>query len=103
MDKLHPLHTVTRLAQEMASTGCYPDHNQRTGRTTVLALKAITSALANPGMAVQLHDHVPTRESNKLLAELVRDFVGRLGLQHVHVEQVHQWIVTFERRSECSQ
>lgn len=91
---LHPLHSVEFLTDMMRHTGRYPDIDRCTGRTTILALKFLTEALANPYKPVEVRDHYPTRASHERLTYEIDCMAKRLGLKHVYAN-VQACTVTF--------
>lgn len=79
--RLHPLHSAEWLSQIMLDTGCYPDTERCTGRTTILALSYIVKALQSPHEVIEVRDHHPTTHCHAMLVKLIHDMAGRLGLQ----------------------
>lgn len=84
---IHPLHSIDFLADMMRNTGCYPDVERCTGRTTILALKFLTEALSNPYKPVEVRDHYPTRASHSRLTYEIACMAHRLGLQHIYANE----------------
>lgn len=82
--KLHPLHTVEFLVQQIQNTGTYPNPERATGRTTLLALKAIVAALESPHKVIHVRDHHDTMNSHKELIRLIHDLTRMLGLVGFH-------------------
>ena len=82
---MHPLHTVELIKQTVEATGDYFDRNRRTGRTTAMALLAISTAISCPFRWQYLRDH--TGGDDEYFFEMVRDMIGVLGLQHFYFEK----------------
>lgn len=80
--RLHPLHSVEFLASMIAHTGCYPDPERCTGRTTILALQFIVWALQNPHKWGYPSDHHGTAAATVALNRTIREMVEKLGLKH---------------------
>ena len=81
----HPLHSDELIAR-LRENG---DTLQRcTGRSTIIALKAITRALENPGYWVKLEDHHRSPLANRHLANMVADLVTKLDFKHFILEEV---------------
>lgn len=81
--KLHPLHTIEWVVDQVKATGCYPDVGRMTGRTTVLALRFLTEALANPHKEIAVRDHCDTAYSHRCLIEQIHEMCRALGLANV--------------------
>lgn len=79
MRKLHPLHDVGWLTRVMQTTGCYPDPDRATGRTTAQAHRLIAEAMSRPGVAVNTVDHHGSTAANEHLCRLTNDLVNQLG------------------------
>lgn len=60
---------------------------RRTGRTTVLAHHYIRQAALNPGSPVKIVDHYPTRDSNRMLAGVIRELLKDAGVSSPTVMQ----------------
>lgn len=56
---------------------------RRTGKSTVLALRAIASAVESPGTRVLIKDHHPHPQADQHLAHLISDIVRELKLSIV--------------------
>lgn len=80
--RIHPLHSTEFLIAQMLSTGCYPEAERCTGRTTALALEYIVKAIRNPHEAIHVRDHYNTTMSHASLVKLVHDMTLKLGLEH---------------------
>lgn len=80
--RLHPLHNVDFLAAVMRNTGCYPDTERCTGRTTWQALAYLSMAMQHPHKWVHPLDHHGSVESTRCLVRVAQDMVHKLGLKH---------------------
>lgn len=80
---------------QVLGTGCYPDMERRTGRTTAIALSTIAEAIRSPGVPVPIKDHHPS--ANQHLAMQIHEYISVLKLQHLHVRP-RQLTLTFERK-----
>lgn len=85
MNFLNPLHTPEMIARQIAQTNRF-DVTRGTGRSTSLALRAISDAIANPFKPVRLEDHSDAPRSSDHLAAIVKDMILSLGLEHMKVE-----------------
>ena len=94
--KLHPLHTPAWLNEQVVGTGCYPDISRCTGRTTSAALAVISRAIEAPGQAIRFQDHQPTEQASRYMADMIRDMIKVLGLEHMHVDS-QKFSVLFAR------
>lgn len=65
--------------------------NRATGKTTALAFKYISEALANPGKRIKIKDHYPTTQADRHLLSAIRSLIEINGLKHITV-----------RNAECS-
>lgn len=97
---MHPLHTPEILeVLKDDRHGLW----RRTGRSTILALEKIVQAIKNPGVPQSIADHHSTVMADMHLGNMIRDFVSKLGLMHLHVERdpkyTDQFIIVFERRT----
>ena len=81
MKRLHPRHSAEWLSYQAQNTGCYPDTERDTGRTTALALTAIRDALATPHTRIALRDHRETPAADLALAGVVRRMLHCLALE----------------------
>lgn len=50
------------------------------GNSTALALRAIAHAIQNPGLEIQIVDHVNARVTNDHMRELVEKYIRKMGL-----------------------
>lgn len=71
--------------------------DRRTGQSTAIALETIARAIQQPHKKVRIVDHHPTVEANRFLANTIANVIGRLGLEHLHVNYAEMTLV-FERR-----
>jgi hypothetical protein len=97
MNKLNPLHTTEWVCAQVLNTGCYPDAERMTGRTTARALEWLALAIKSPHQPIKVTDHHDTYQSHCRMAELVRDMARTLGLQHIQV-CLRTHTVTFTRK-----
>ena len=83
----HPLHTQDFVDRLNATTpGGYAAHmTRRTGRTTAVALEAISKAIRSPGTTLYFEDHHPGQAAARNLASLIRDVAERLRLSEINV------------------
>lgn len=83
----HPLHTQDFVDRLNATTpGGYAAHmTRRTGRTTAIALEAISKAIRSPGTTLYFEDHHPGQAAARNLASLIRDVAERLRLSEINV------------------
>ncbi|CAI3971344.1 hypothetical protein VAC51_00021 [Variovorax phage VAC_51] len=79
--KLHPMHSADFLSRQVLMTGCYPDTERCTGRTTVLALEFIAKAMSNPHVVVHVRDHHGTTFAHQRLVKVIHAITQRLGLE----------------------
>jgi hypothetical protein len=65
---------------------------RRTGKTTAIALRAISDAIANPGRRVPLIDHFypDQRRADRHLADMARAYIHMLGLQFMTVKEAER-------------
>lgn len=82
-NKLHPLHTPELLFNHMVHDGTYFPEERRTGRTTVVALRYLATAMDNPHKWITLRDHHGTADADIHLRKLVEGMCDVLGLKHV--------------------
>lgn len=82
--RINPLHSIDLLVQQMVQTGCYPDPERCTGRSTALALQHIAEAIRNPYTWINTVDHLPqqTLFLQERMADECRSMIQRLGLQY---------------------
>ncbi len=85
MSKLNPLHTPEMIAQVIADTGEYFDTKQCSGRSTALALRYISDAIAHPRTPINIKDHLDSVEADLKLAEIVKRIILKLDLKHMYV------------------
>ena len=78
----HPLHDKEFLAM-------VGDKNtdRRTGRSTALAFRYISEAIANPGKPIRIFDHHGTNEADRMLAGMIGDIIHKTGLKHLRIKQ----------------
>ena len=95
---INPLHSTEFLIAQMLNTGCYPEVERCTGRTTVLALRIIADAISNPHVEQTVRDHHPTTFSHQSLVKKVHDMTQALGLQHFKCNP-SRLTVTFTNRA----
>ena len=94
MKRINPLHTIEFLVDQMRSSGCYPDIERCTGRTTAIALRTIASALERPHEVVHFRDHHDTVAASRDLAHMIVGMVAAIGLKHLHVN-THECKIVF--------
>lgn len=87
--RLHPLHTAEYLDEMVRLTGRYPDPDRRTGRTTVLALQAITQALKNPHQPITVRDHFENNSSHREVLRTALQMAECIGLKHLVGNETH--------------
>lgn len=80
-NKLHPLQSPTRIAEEILLTGRMPDLSRGTGRTTVLALEYIKKSLEKPYSEWHVQDHSTAVAADLHLLCLIQDMTKSLGLK----------------------
>src|SRR5688572_1073006 len=56
------------------------DINRNTGRTTALALRHLSDAIANPGKPITVSDHFDTQQAHESLLGLIGKIGCQLGL-----------------------
>jgi len=97
--KLHPLHTVEFIAEQLRCNGSF-DTERCTGRTTAQALKALAHAIESPGVEIPLRDHHDSTGAHANLRDAVRRIADALGLEHIytHVRGSRIPTVVFEKR-----
>lgn len=66
----------------------------RSGRTTLMAIAYINIALKKPGMIIEINDHHPGYEADRMILGVIRDLVVHAGLaKRFHAEQNRRfWI-----------
>lgn len=77
---MHPLHTPEFLAALNSFAAI--DRCRGTGRSTILSLKAITSAMSLPNTRVYLQDHHGSDHADRHLMEITRTLIERLSFDH---------------------
>ena len=84
---LHPLHCqrLVHLWDRFEAGGYQANKCRRTGRTTAVALKAISDAIREPGMLIPLIDHHRGREAAHHLRTVVDDSVRALELREMNL------------------
>jgi hypothetical protein len=82
--RLHPLHSVNMVLDDIRRTGCYFDERRGTGRTTALALQYIAAAISNPFCSILIRDHHGSTQSDRMLVHVCRQMVHTLGLYEFH-------------------
>jgi hypothetical protein len=97
LKRLHPLHSVDYIKAMVEHTGCYPDQDRRTGRTTVLALEYITLALKQPYQVITVRDHYPSVMCHQSLCTIIHDLACRMGLEKLYVNP-QRTIICFGER-----
>lgn len=85
-NKLHPLHSIEWVCNYIRTTGAYPDARSATGRTTALALKAVSEAISNPGVPCIVADH--DGGSKRAILDALHMVIGRLDLKYMSLEPV---------------
>jgi hypothetical protein len=80
-NRLHPLQSPKKLAEEIMLTGKMPDLQRCTGRTTVLALDYIKKSLEKPYSEWHVQDHSPAHGADLHLLCEIKDKVMALGLK----------------------
>lgn len=85
----HPLHTQDFVDNLNRTTpGGYAAHmERRTGRTTAIALQAISKAIRHPGKPIYCEDHHAGSQAARHMTSLIRDTIARLNLQGIEVSQ----------------
>lgn len=90
--RLHPLHSVEFITSMIQNTGCYPDVDRCTGRSTILALEFIVMALKAPYQVVVVKDHLDTTMSHQRLCADIHDMANKLGLKKLFVNSAQHRI-----------
>lgn len=78
----HPLHDEKFLAMVGNK-----DTDRRTGRSTALAFRYISEAIANPGKPIRIFDHHGTNEADKMLAQMIGEIIEKTGLEYLRIKQ----------------
>lgn len=71
-------HLALRLSTGLTLAGCA---ERATGRSTVLALRAIADAIEKAGEKVDVRDHHGTATADEHLMHMVQGMVEKLGLR----------------------
>lgn len=84
---LHPLHSqgIVELWDRDQAGGYQANKSRRTGRTTAIALKAISDAIREPGRLIPLIDHHRGFEAARHLRHVVDDSVHALELREMNL------------------
>lgn len=84
---LHPLHSqfIVELWDKDQAGGYQANKCRRTGRTTAIALKAISDAISEPGRLIPLIDHHRGFEAARHLRHMVDDSVLALELREMNL------------------
>lgn len=83
----HPLHSqrIVELWDSYEPGGYQANKYRRTGRSTAIALKAISDAIRDPGMLIPLIDHYRGRQSAQHLRLMVDGAVRALELREMNL------------------
>lgn len=60
---------------------------RRSGRSTSLALRYLSEAIANPRREIRVYDHHPTPAADRFLLDTVLDITKQLGLEHMEFDR----------------
>lgn len=81
------------LMDEMQRAGHPVEPWRRSGRSTIIAFRAIADAMATPRTWVRIQDHHGTREADKWLMRMTKDYLSRLGFTSFSFKGDHgEWI-----------
>lgn len=84
--KIHPLHSVDKVANFVRDTGQYFNPERCTGRTTVIALRTIARAMENPRQWIKVEDHEGTLGANRHLLRVIGSALQALGLGYFRLD-----------------
>ena len=85
---LNPLHTPEWI-QRCINTQGRVDLTRRTGQSTAQALHCIANAINCPYKPQPIKDHSGSYAADEHLAEMVKQIVSILALDHMTVERKH--------------
>ena len=84
---IHPLHR--ELDQQLYAAIQQGGLSRHTGRSTIMALKYIAEALANPYKQIPLTDHYVDSSASVRMAGIVTSLIEKMGLQELRVENTY--------------
>lgn len=90
---MHPLHETLR---DTATRDLIIADQRCTGRSTVIALDLLSTAMKNPRQWIPIKDHFPSLKADEHLMRMIQDIICKLELQAFQFRVVNrQWSIAF--------
>lgn len=90
---MHPLHETLK---DSATRDLMIADYRRTGRSTVIALDLLSTAMKNPRQWIPIKDRFPSLDADEHLLRMMHDIIRKLELQAFQFRVVsHQWSIAF--------
>ena len=92
-ENMHPLHETLKdtATRDLMIADC-----RRTGRSTVIALDLLSTAMKNPRQWTPIKDHSSSPDADEHLMRMVHDIIRKLELQAFQFRVFRQeWSIAF--------
>lgn len=90
---MRPLHGTLK---DSATRDLMVSDYRRTGRSTVIALDLLSTAMKNPRQWIPIKDHFPSLDADEHLMRMMHDIIRKLELQAFQFRVVsRQWSIAF--------